>query len=292
MGSIASYAYNLVVHSGVYMSLGAMCCVITVLAVLDQPLYPITISIGFLATFAGYNLNHLSEFKEDIINYPSRVKFLAGKRLIFIPCIIFSYVLIFILSLSNLNLFLVSLFPFAFVFLYTIQWVPLKVKKFLHFRRLKEIPFIKNFFVAFSWAACTYLLVLFSSQEVLLTSALTVVSFFIFVRVLLGTIAFDLRDIAGDARYNIKTLPVLLGYRKTLVFLFSLNSFSFVIFAVVAYWEIIPFNFFWVNLTITIFAFIFLYLFTTKFDKKVLCDVIVIGQYILAGISSLLTLKI
>ncbi len=292
MGSIASYAYNLVVHSGVYVSLSAMSIVITVLAVLNQPLYPITLGIAFLIAFVAFNLNHLAELKEDIINYPARVKFLAEKRLIFISLIIFSSVLIFILSLSNFNLLLAPLFAFTIIVLYTIKWVPSIAGRFLRFRRLKEIPFIKTFLAAFSAAGCTYLLVFFSSQQVLLGSALGVLSLFFFLRIFIASLAFDVRDIEGDARFNIRTFPVLLGHKKALFLLCLLNSFSFALYSSLALQKLVPFTFFWVNLIITIYSFMFIYLFTTKFDKKVLCDVIVDGEYILAGILSLLIFKI
>lgn len=82
-------------------------------------------------------------------------------------------------------------------------------------RRLKDIPGLKIFVIALVWAAVSVLLpalharVSLASRDVALTF-LARMSFIFAI-----TLPFDIRDMRADARAGIRTLPMLLGARRT-----------------------------------------------------------------------------
>jgi 4-hydroxybenzoate polyprenyltransferase len=50
------------------------------------------------------------------------------------------------------------------------------------------------------------------------------VTYFIFLKVLIGTVLLDVRDIEGDQKAGVRTIPVSLGMTKTRNLLLLLNS--------------------------------------------------------------------
>src|SRR5690554_1023354 len=82
-------------------------------------------------------------------------------------------------------------------------------------RRLKDIPGLKIFLIALVWAAVTVILpalhasVSLRSRDV----ALTFLARMIFIFAI--TLPFDIRDMRGDARAGIRTLPMVLGPART-----------------------------------------------------------------------------
>ena len=86
--------------------------------------------------------------------------------------------------------------------------------------RLKQGLGIKNFIVAFTWAA-TLAIFLHPWAEIL---PLLLVSTFFFLKSFVNTVIYDYRDTKGDASTGLETLPIYLGEKKTTVILDVLHS--------------------------------------------------------------------
>ncbi|MCZ7399381.1 MAG: UbiA family prenyltransferase [Candidatus Methanoperedens sp.] len=167
-----------------------------------------------LCIFSIYSLNKLSDMKEDLINNPERVGFIEKYKNIIIFAVIASFIASLLISfLQNPFAIIIMLFPFLMGIFYSI-----KVSNF----RLKDIVGIKNFTVAVSWAVIGAFLPLavYFSDFILIS----LIFYFFFIRVFLGSIASDVRDIEGDRASGVRTIPVVFGLNKTKIFLLLLNS--------------------------------------------------------------------
>lgn len=99
---------------------------------------------SFFLTFTVYNLNKLTDAKEDAINLPDRADFIQKNRQIIIFAVIVSFFAALFLSfLQKPSATFVILFPFVTGFVYSI-----KISNF----RLKDIMGIKSMVVALAWA--------------------------------------------------------------------------------------------------------------------------------------------
>lgn len=85
---------------------------------------------------------------------------------------------------------------------------------------LRSIPYIKVFFIAFIWVLSTFLLPVIDALSINLKlegQNLYVLALNRFVFLLLCTLPFDLRDIKSDKLYGLKTVPILIGQKKSIL---------------------------------------------------------------------------
>lgn len=141
-------------------------------------LYEINIDFGlllasFLITFAVYNLNKLTDIKEDSINNANRARFTEkNSHFIILAVIASSFIAIYLSYIKNIFAVFVILFPFCVGFVYSI-----KIANF----RLKDIIGIKSLSVGLSWAFIgTFIPIAVQSSNVLLVSLI----FYFFFKVI------------------------------------------------------------------------------------------------------------
>jgi 4-hydroxybenzoate polyprenyltransferase len=170
-----------------------------------------------LMAFGVYSLDKLSGSDEDLLNTPERRKFFSGRKKLAKICSVAAIVLAIMLTiLSRPSSLPILLSPVIANVLYTSRLQP-------GVPRLKDIPVIKNVVVAFIWATCGTLLpaMNMNHEQSLLISA---VFYFMVVKCFINTVLYDVRDLIGDRKSNVRTLPVILGNRKTIGVLLCLNS--------------------------------------------------------------------
>ena len=88
---------------------------------------------------------------------------------------------------------------------------------------MKNFFIIKNLTISIGWAVCvTFLPALYISGN-----ASMIVLFFTFfaVKIFIDSVVFDVRDVEGDVLCGVKTIPAVIGVRKTCYVLLILNSF-------------------------------------------------------------------
>jgi 4-hydroxybenzoate polyprenyltransferase len=171
--------------------------------------------IVFLMTFSVYSLNKLTDIKEDAVNMPERLRFLAGRKNLVLYYSLAAYLLAILLAFMDMpSTVPIVLIPLAANLIYSSKLLP-------GLPRLKDIPVMKNLFVAATWATCAALL---PAMHTGAGSIAIVVFLFILIKSFINTVIYDIRDEKGDRDNGVKTIPVLLGKKKAVCALLLINS--------------------------------------------------------------------
>jgi len=109
--------------------------------------------------------------------------------------------------------------------------------------RLREIPYLKIFLIAFVWSLSTIILPIIQSDATFNRTHLIVMLVERFLFVFSITIPFDIRDLEADREAGLKTIPLLLNENKSLFISYlSLLIFfliSYLHYQILNYWFII-----------------------------------------------------
>lgn len=102
--------------------------------------------------------------------------------------------------------------------------------------RLRDIPFLKIFLIAFVWSVSTILLPVIQSgisfKKIDIVTMLLERFLFIFAI----TIPFDIRDMKDDRQAGLKTIPLVLGEKAALIIAY-IALFSFFVISFIHYWQ-------------------------------------------------------
>ncbi|MBO3842889.1 MAG: UbiA family prenyltransferase [Candidatus Brockarchaeota archaeon] len=157
--------------------------------------------------------------------------------------------------------------------------------------RLKDILGVKNLTLATAWAAVPTLVPILvkagpaGARGVLLS---LMIFSFIFVKAMINTILFDVRDVRGDSSAGVRTLPVVLGVKAVYRLLILLNM-TLVLWVIACgllgfflpYLPILAAN--------LLYTFWYIHFFTRNLSKKrILTDLLVDGEW--APLTLLITL--
>jgi 4-hydroxybenzoate polyprenyltransferase len=171
----------------------------------------------FLMTFSVYSLNKLTDMKEDAVNMPERLSFLNGRKKLVLCYSLIAYAISVLLAFLDKPSTLPILFiPLASNVIYSIKLIP-------GIPRIKDIPVMKNLFVAISWTlVCTLLPAMHLKGAPGIS--IQILIYFILVKLFINAVVYDIRDVKGDRENGIRTLPVLIGPKKTVGILLMLNT--------------------------------------------------------------------
>jgi 4-hydroxybenzoate polyprenyltransferase len=168
----------------------------------------------FFLTVSTYNLNRLTDLDEDSINAPDKANYTkkyhtrvvltvvgsGGAALLFASFCDLSAVIVIFLAICVGCLYSVRIFGF----------------------RLKDVLVVKNVTIAGTSVICAALLPLAVHFSNFI--AISLIAYFVFIKVLINTILFDVRDVEGDRLAGAVTIPVSLGRQRTRGLLLGLNS--------------------------------------------------------------------
>ena len=230
---------------------------------------PIILLQVFFTNIAVYSLNKITDKTEDSINKPNQnTKF--QKYFSISATICYSITLI-IGILDGLAFFFVLLTPLIIGFIYS-------VKIFKNVPRLKEILGVKSLAVACSLTFTFTILPTLTNTVA--PEKIALVFTYIFIQLFINVIIFDIIDMPGDKKANIKTIPLYLGKKRTAYFLYIVNSLLLIWISVCfAYGTCIKY------LPVTVFGMLYSYVliwyFTKNSDKRFLAEVIVDSEGIL-----------
>ena len=174
---------------------------------MSEKLFLLALSTCLIAA-AGYIINDYYDVKIDLINKPDRV--VVGKsmkrRVAMFMHIAFSGIGVLLGVLLDWKIVVVNLFSVLLLWLYSNQ--------------LKRMPLVGNLSVALLTGLSIYVVhFIFPSGHILVIAY----AIFAFSFTLIREIIKDMEDLKGDATYGCKTLPVLLGIRKTKVVVYLLS---------------------------------------------------------------------
>ena len=204
---------NKLTFSSVYIAINSMLVI-----VFSSYLYSFEIKFeilvtAFFTTFAAYSLNKITDRVEDSINSPeiNSEKGISNKNGLLLVLLSFIFLCIF----SRFETMVIVSISVIISVLYSVKFTRL-------FPRFKEVMGIKSILVALCWAFTGALLPIVGQS---LDRFLVVLVFlYIFIQLLVNTIICDIRDVEGDKVSGVKTIPIVLGVKKTKNLLLWINS--------------------------------------------------------------------
>jgi 4-hydroxybenzoate polyprenyltransferase len=205
------------------VGMAALTWVVQVLAGLPaQPLAPLLVS---LAVFSIYSLDRVTDSSADVRTHPERAGFSARHARWLRAAAVAAYALAVGLAWSRGPAAVAcALLPLAALLLYSFPLLPREVARRVGFSRLKELFLVKNLVVAATLASTATLMPVAVSGAPPRPWALLAVWAFLSGRLFINVVAFDLRDEQGDRVNGVRTLPVVLGPRRTLRWLHGVNG--------------------------------------------------------------------
>ena len=178
------------------------------------------LAIAFLLTLIVYSYDRFSGLKEDLLTNPERSELLIRKKKYYpyylATCIgILAVLVVFFMKAELLN---VAIFIGVLAIIGILYSIVLK-------NLTKYIPAFKSIVVALEWGAATAVLYGFTYHSY---SSVLVILFaaFVFLKMFILTVFFDVKDTESDAKRGLKTVPVMLGHNYTLRLLTILTILS------------------------------------------------------------------
>lgn len=217
---IAASAYSICVHCSLLLAVVGASKVAVVALLLSIPINAAA-AVAFLVTLAVYNHNKLTDLAEDGVNSPDQADFFGSRKMLFTLLSAGAYVVALGLSAFGGPVTIaLTLFPGILGVFYSSRWLPMTTAD-----RLKDLLVVGTVAVALAWAVPLALLPLAFEGSTFGIAAVVVLVFF-FLRTVIAVELFNVRDIAGDRREGVGTLPVALGVRPTQYVLGALNACS------------------------------------------------------------------
>lgn len=169
----------------------------------------VLLSCTFLVAAAGYIINDYMDVMLDLVNKPDKV--IVGKK-------ISRRWAMFLHFLMNLTAFIMAYSLSKKVALLVLGCM---ISLWIYSQLLKKTYLSGNILVAFLTASTLWILLLFN--EDVSQTGIWVYSIFAFGTTLIREIIKDTEDLRGDAQFKCKTLPIVLGIRKTKEVLFVMH---------------------------------------------------------------------
>lgn len=204
------------IQSNIYISLGAVA--LTVAAQIQLGMHPQWhpyLFIIFFATLFEYNLHRLITVltNKEALN-SEKHRWVSENLTTFYLLVFISVAGFGAVTLITNKEVLITFAPIALITL--LYSVPVSRNK-RHLFRLREIPYLKIVVIAAIWSASTILLPVVQSAKVFNQTHVSLILAERFLFILAITIPFDIRDLEADQQQKLKTIPMLLGEKKSLL---------------------------------------------------------------------------
>ncbi len=167
--------------------------------------------MAYLFSFGAYMMNRSAEMDQDLASHPERTTYLARRRRILPGVVAASFLIGYALAaMVSWTFFVALLVPLALSLLYSVG--SKRLIGLIGTRNLKQKLLLKNVSIAFGWSLIPILVGLYFGA---FGAPMLLLSPFIFLRLMMNTIVFDIRDTEGDRENAVKTLPTELGVSKS-----------------------------------------------------------------------------
>lgn len=194
-------ALLLVVHSNLLISLSATSVAVSTIVLADLPLDPVPLFIVFAVTLFVYSFNRLTDLAEDEQNVPRRASFVEQYGTMLFAVGVTLYLIATAIAIR-------TGIPGAPAMI-----VPLTVAVLYSVVGVKRILFVKNLLVGLSWGMIPLGVGVYYEQ--LFTVDILFVFGFITAALTIAAVVFDIKDIEGDRAEGIRTVPLVVGVRRT-----------------------------------------------------------------------------
>ena len=205
------------------ISMGAVTWVVqTMIGVAPEPVSPAIVALAF---YAVYTLDRAADAGADARTHPERARFSQRNARRMRATAAAAYALAVGLAAGRGGWSVaVALLPLGAVILYSFPILPKVVARRVGYARVKEVPVLKNVWVAVTLAATTALLPVTIAGGAPRWTPVAAMGAFLFGRWWINGLFFDLRDEAGDRANGLRTVPVMLGRARTLRLLHGANA--------------------------------------------------------------------
>lgn len=182
--------------------------------------YIFVIFFGILLEYNLHKFYAVIKNNEEIKS--EKYSWAKNNKYIYFSILIIAFILL-IYFFINLKLnIILYLIPFAILNLLYSLPIYKKIK-------IRKIPLIKIFLIAFVWTFVT-LIIPFIYSELKLNNEIYLLFIERFIFIFAITIPFDIRDIVQDKINNIKTIPIILGENKS----YLLSNLLIIIFSIIS----------------------------------------------------------
>jgi 4-hydroxybenzoate polyprenyltransferase len=206
---------NTFIFSNIFLSVGAVLLTVSAQVQLGmRPHWRPYLLLIFFATLFEYNRNWLIElffYKEDQ-NTKKRKWILKNRKKLLFVTIISATLLLFAVFTTKPQVLFVFIFLGILTFLYS---MPVSGNKSYLFK-LRDVPYLKIFLIAFVWSALTVFLPAIQAGEEILNVQVELLFAERFFFIFAITIPFDIRDMQVDRDAGLKTIPLLVNQKKAL----------------------------------------------------------------------------
>lgn len=207
------------VYGGHLLSLGAASIVASVMLLSEVPIAWNILVLAYLISQIVYNNDHLADTGKTVKSTnPERTLHLQSTKNLQIATLILYSILFLLVGFTT------TLFAFVLSIVIVIGGI-LYTKSMKQLTR-KVVGF-KNIYIALFWSALVFLVPL--HYQIVVNFFTLIVALFVFVRWIINSAYFDIKDLSEDKEKGLKTLPVFLGLTKTLKVLHVLNIVSGII---------------------------------------------------------------
>ncbi|WP_394697873.1 UbiA family prenyltransferase [uncultured Methanomethylovorans sp.] len=185
--------------------------------------------VTYLIFYPIYLYDYTQGATDDILTNSARANYLSGnKKTYFIVAGSLVVLTVLFMHFSNSITMIMGFVVLALGLLYS-----------SYFKKLtKKIIAFKNFFVSTVWALLV--LFFFFYYSIPINAAALIVAGFVFTRMIAIQILFDVRDVEGDRKNGLLTIPVVMGSHKEFGLLKILNIASIALLTFAVYLHILP----------------------------------------------------
>jgi len=189
------------VHSNLLISTAATSVALSTIILAALPVDPVALFIVFAVTLFVYSFNRITDLAEDEKNVPERAAFVRQ----------YGWLLLAIGAASYLGATAVAIFQG--ISGAPAMILPLVVAVLYSVVGLKRILLVKNLLVGLSWGAIPLGVGVYYGE--LLTVDILFLFGFVTAALTIAAVVFDIKDIEGDRREGIRSVPVVVGPRRT-----------------------------------------------------------------------------
>ena len=204
------------INSNIFISLAAVSLTFATQVQLGmQPQFHPYLLLIFFATLFDYNVHRLITVITNKEALNSQKHRWVKQHLYLFYLLVATSVIGFLCTIFYADpKVLVTLAPISLITLF--YSVPVfKNKKSIF--RLREIPCLKIFLISFVWSVSTIFLPIIQSARTFTKATILVMLLERFLFVFAITIPFDIRDMQADTRQRLKTIPLLIGKKNSMI---------------------------------------------------------------------------
>jgi 4-hydroxybenzoate polyprenyltransferase len=259
--------FSILTKTRIFLALNGMFVYIFSALLCGFPPDPFLLESSFLITLAVYTFNLVTDLSEDEINRSDQVIDSKTYLGISISALILG---IFFNAIKGVYALIIGGLPLILGLFYSVKifpWLP----------RIKEVLGAKSLIVASSWALTGSILPTVTAS---IRNEKIIFNFlYIFINLLVNTIIFDIKDIEGDSRAGVKTIPVVLGRGKTIKLLYIINS-SLIILLFYALLNPVFSHFIPILIFGTIYGYLLIHVFGNDVENRLKTEIFVDGEWI------------